>query len=111
MATNQINEGKVLTVTAAGAVTAGSIWTGTNCAGVYLGGGVTGDNVPVALEGVFNVAKTASATDIFTLGDEVYAVATGGTNEAQITGGVPLGIAWAPAVSGATTVRVKLVKF
>ena len=111
MATNQLSDGKVLAVTATGDVASGAIWMGTNMAGVYLGAGATGDVVSVALEGVYSVVKTASAGDALTLGDQVFAVTTGGDNEAQAAGTVALGHAWEAASTGATTAKVKLGTF
>ena len=113
MATTQVSEGKVIPVTLATGTTsvAGAIWEGTNMAGVYLTSGSAGETVQVALEGVYTVTKTASAGDAFTIGDYVYSVTTGGANEAQATGGIPLGLAWQAAATGATTAVVKLDRF
>lgn len=113
MATTQVSEGKILPVTLATGTTsvAGEIWEGTNIAGVYLTSGSAGDTVQVALDGVFTVPKTASAGDAFTIGDYVTSVTTGGANEAQATGGIPLGHAWEAAATGDTTAVVKLGGF
>jgi len=111
MATNRVGDGDVLAVTLAANATAGNIHIGTNRAGVYLGSGVTGDVVNVALTGVFTVAKTAGAGDALTVLDQVFAVTTGGDNEAQAAGTAALGYAAAAAATGDTTATVILSGF
>jgi predicted RecA/RadA family phage recombinase len=113
MANNQVSEGKIIPVTLATGTTstAGNIWMGTNMAGVYLDTGTAGETVAVAVSGVYEVAKTASAGDALTIGDQVFAVTTGGANEAQAAGTVALGHAWEAAATGATTAKVRLGTF
>jgi predicted RecA/RadA family phage recombinase len=106
----QIQEGKIKEVTLTGNATAGQICPLQECAGVYLNSGVSGDVVPVALEGVFEVPKKAGATLDFAVGEKVQTLTTGGVEKAVATGGSePLGIAWEAAATGATTVKVKLL--
>lgn len=113
MSQNQVQRGDVIEVTLATGVTAvaGQIHLGTNRAGVYLTSGSAGEKVSVALEGVFSVPKTASAGDALTVLDQVFAVATGGANEAQAAGTIALGYAVDAAATGATTANVKLAGF
>jgi predicted RecA/RadA family phage recombinase len=105
----QYGEGNIINVTTAGNVTAGNICPLTEIAGVYLDTGTTGAVIPVALEGVFVVAKKAGATLDFAVGEKVQTLTTGGAEKAVPTGGSePLGIAVEAAATGATTVKVKL---
>lgn len=105
----QISEGNLLNVTLSGTVAMGAIYHLNEVAGVLVTGGVSGDVRPVALEGVFTVAKKAGANLDFAIGEKVQSLTTGGVNKAVATGGtLPLGIAWAAAATGDTTVQVKL---
>lgn len=105
----QISEGLTVPLTLGGTVAAGAIVALNDVAGVLVLGGVSGDVRPVALEGVFEVAKKAGATLDFAVGEKVQSLSTGGVLKAVATGGaLPLGIAYEAAVTGATTVKVKL---
>jgi len=112
-----IGNGKRFNFTATGACTKDTAWlpAAGGFAGIYMKTGVTGDVVPVALEGAFNVAMvtTAAATKVFYPGDRVYAVISGGaiTNATATATALPLGIALETTVSTSTTVNVKLTAF
>lgn len=110
----EIQDGRVIGVTATAGCTAGEIWAGAEIAGVYLdtyAAASTNTNVPVALEGVFSVTRKA-ATQAWSIGTKVYTLTTGGAEVAVSTGGSePLGIAVAAAASGATSGTVKLCTF
>jgi len=116
-----IGNGKRFNVTLGGTVTKGDIFApaaGGVQAGVYMKSGVSGDVVPVAIEGVFKVASatTAAATKVFAVGDAVYAVISGGAiTNAQATGtAVPLGMCIGPATTsaaGSQSVYVRLCSF
>jgi predicted RecA/RadA family phage recombinase len=116
MAYNAYQAGDVVTITAGGTVTVGTIYAGDSRAGVYLNSGVNGDTVPVAVEGVFTMttATTAGATKKFALFDKVYSTSAGVlTTIATTAGNVPLGIALNTTTSaaGAQSCRVKLCSF
>ena len=112
MATNYEQVGDVIDYTAPGAITKGAIVPFSQCAGVALDSGVTGAVIPVAMEGVFDVAKKAAATLDFAVGEYAYSLTTGGAEVAVATGGTEaIGIAVEAAVTGATTVKVKLDRF
>lgn len=112
----QIQDGNIIGVSATGGCTAGGLWSGTAIAGVYTdtyAAASTNTNVPVALAGVFTVAKKAHAT-AWTVGRKIYCHTTGTTVSAvgAATGGaVALGIAVAAATTGASTGRVRLCSF
>lgn len=109
MSTNLSQYGDVIDYTTSGDITKGAIVPLNECAGVALDSGTTGAVIPVALEGVFSVTKKAGATLDFAVGEKVQTLTTGGVEKAVATGGSePLGIAVAAAVTGATTVLVKL---
>lgn len=112
MTTAYSGEGEVINVTATAGCTKGTIWAGTEVAGVFLAtyaAASTNTAVPVAVEGVFTVTKKAAATLDFAVGEMAYVLATGGVNVAVATGGtIPIGYAIEAATTTATTVRVKL---
>jgi hypothetical protein len=116
-----IGNGKRMNVTLSGTVTKDTVWApaaGGAMGGVYMKSGVSGDVVPVALEGVFKIATatTAGATKKFAVGDRVYAVISGGalTNAVATGTAVPLGMnvgAATTSAAGAEQVYVKLMSF
>lgn len=58
MATNFVQDGRTISVTAGGTVTSGSVYSSGGLVGVYLTSGASGDTVAVMTEGVWTVAKT-----------------------------------------------------
>ena len=112
MTTTYVRDGDVINVSATAGCTAGNIWAGTEVGGVYLAtyaAASTNTAVPVAVEGVFTVTKKAAATLDFAVGEMAFCLTTGGVIKAVATGAtVPLGYAVEAAVTGATTVKVKL---
>lgn len=110
-----IADGCVARITAAGAVTEGGIYVGADVAGVYLNSGVTGDVVPVGLEGVFSIPKKATSTTnggAISVFDKVY-VTSSGAMVSLATSNKALGIALeANTTTGSTTaIKVKLAQF
>ena len=109
MATNYTQDGDVINYTCAGDIVSGAIVPLTECAGVALQSGATGDVISLALEGVFTVTKKAGATLDFAVGEYAYSVTDSGVEKAVATGGTEaLGVAVAAAATGDTTVAVKL---
>ncbi len=109
-----VGNGKRFNVTLGGTVVKYARYVGDSLAGVYMKGGVSGDIVPVALEGTFNLstATTAAATKVFAVLDKVYVTSAGVlTNVATTAGNKPLGFnvgAATTSAAGALTVSVKL---
>ena len=116
-----IGNGRRFNVTLGGTVTKDTVWApaaGGVQAGVYMKSGVSGDVVPVALDGVvtLSTATTAASTKVFAVGDAVYAViSSGALTNAQATGtAVPLGMnvgAATTSTAGAQTVSIRLCSF
>lgn len=110
-------QGKVLEVTSpAGGCTVNDLFgqTGADFGGVYLATAASGAAVSVAFEGVFTVAKKTGTGQDFALGEKVYRLATGTGKAAPVTGAgtkIPLGMAAAAAVTGATEVTVRLCQW
>lgn len=102
-----LGEGSKINYTATGAVTQGTLIQLTNLVGVALNTGVTGDTIPLAIDGEFELTKVAAADTGFTQGDAVYVTSTGKINNTA-TGDKFVGFASAAAVTGATTVNVIL---
>jgi predicted RecA/RadA family phage recombinase len=110
MATNYNQDGDVINYTAGAAITKGAIVKMTEVCGVAIAAATgSGAVIPVAVEGVWTVTKKAGATLDFAVGEMAYSLTTGGVEKAVATGAtVPIGYAVEAAVTGATTVKVKL---
>lgn len=110
----EIQDGRVIGVTATAGCTAGAIWAGAEIAGVYLdtyAASSTNTNVPVALEGVFTVTRKANV-QAWAAGTKVYTLTTAGAEVAVSTGGSePLGIAIGTVACGAVSGAVRLCTF
>lgn len=113
MPTTLVAEGDRIPFTAAGNITAGQIVVmlagTTGSAGVAMDTVTTGAVVPVAVTGVFTVTKAAGATLDFAVGERVFTTSTGAATPTA-TSNTGLGFAYAAAVTGATTVQVRLVQ-
>jgi len=107
---NYRGAGHKIPVTAAtGGVTGGTLYVGTNRAGVYDDDADGGDLVSVNLTGEYTVAKAAGVA--MTVLDKVYSTSTGDATSATGAGNVPLGHASAVAATGDSTVQVVLAPF
>ena len=111
MSTVQVQPGKILTVTAGGAVTSGSVQeVGNDFIGVALAAASgSGVDYPLALEGVFTVGKKTSET--WAVGDKVYwdsSNAWASKTYVAAAADAFLGVATAVAGSSVTTGNVKL---
>lgn len=109
----QLADGDRIKVTLSGTVSAGAVYVGDSLAGIYLQSGVSGDVVPVALEGVFTVTTTAAgaASKFTAVLDKVYATSSG---KASNTAGTPLGHtieASASTSGGGESIKVRLGTF
>lgn len=104
-AARSIGEGRVVTVTAGGTITAGDVYEGVNSIGVYLEDAVSGDAVAVAMQGEWEIDKETGV--VFTLGDFLYYDATNDRLDKTATN-IPAGLATAAAATGATRARVLL---
>lgn len=69
MAKNFVARGDVVDFIAAGDITSGQIVVMGHTLGVALKDGVSGDTVPVAIEGVFEVPKVSAA--VFVVGEKL----------------------------------------
>lgn len=106
---NYIQDGHRISVTLAAAKSAGAIEDFGNIVGVYAETGVTGDVVPVVLDGVFQLTKKAGASEALSVGEKVYLSAAGAITVSSATGtNNPAGVAVETAATGATTCKVRL---
>lgn len=78
MATNYKADGKVVNYVAAGTITSGQVvkMQNNNLVGIALSDGVSGDIVPVQIEGIFTITKNTS-TDAYAVGSAVYVDSSG----------------------------------
>ena len=116
MATNFVQDGKVIDYTAGGTISSGDVVVmgaaGNVTVGIAMNDAVSGDVIPVAIEGVFTIAKLS--TGVIAQGETVMWDASGSNvddNAATPASGDVLGfgIATAAAGNGTTTVNVKLL--
>jgi predicted RecA/RadA family phage recombinase len=115
MTTKFVARGDVVNYIAAGAITSGQVVVMNHTLGVALKGGSSGDTIPVAVEGVFELPKVSAA--VFTVGEklifDVSAAAGAGEFDdsaaspatGDITGGA---VAMRLGANGETTCLVKL---
>ncbi|MDI3259478.1 MAG: DUF2190 family protein [Sinobacteraceae bacterium] len=104
---NFVQTGETLTLTAPYAVSAGG---GAKVGNIF---GVAVDDVASGADGEFVVDDavfdlTALSTDTFSVGDYVYWDDTNKRCTSTATGNSKIGVATAPKISGAATVRVRL---
>ena len=100
---NFIQPGETITLTAAGAVTSGSIVVVGSIVGVAAVDAATGDDFAADTEGVFELPKIA--TDVIAVGDKLYyASATSNLTKTAGTGSKPL-VGVAVNAAGATASR------
>lgn len=104
MTTAYRQDGQILMVTLAGAVSAGGLLDIGTIVGLAEKAGVTGDAVPFIVSGIVEAPKAGMA---FTQGALLYNSATGALTTAA-TGNVPAGIAAEAAASGDSTGLVHL---
>ena len=111
MTVKYVQEGNVLSYIAGGTITAGDVVVVKHNIGVALKSGVSGDVIPVAIEGCFTVPKVSAA--VWVVGEKlIYDVSAGQFDDSaatpatgDITGGV---MAMAAGANGETTAVVKL---
>lgn len=114
MATNFVQDGKVIDFTAAGTITSGQVVPLQHAVGIALGDAVSGETVAVAIEGVFTVPKVSAA--VIAAGEsltwDVSANASAGAFDDNLatpaTGDVTgaAAVAFQSAGNGATTLDV-----
>ncbi|MDH3595719.1 MAG: DUF2190 family protein [Rhodospirillales bacterium] len=111
MATNLHADGNVLDYVAGGTVSSGDVIVTGDTVGVLLKGGVSGDVLPLAIVGVFTVAKTAGTA--WVQGDAIDWDASASAFHKGVTPAagdvVSAGIAYAAAASAATTASIRLL--
>jgi predicted RecA/RadA family phage recombinase len=106
MATNFIQPGENLTVTANANVNSGQLVVIGNLAGVALNKADSGAQVTIATQGVFTLTKTSALA--IDAGDLVYAAATAGDLNKTATNRLCIGVAVSGALNPSPTVNVLL---
>jgi predicted RecA/RadA family phage recombinase len=110
MAQNFIESGERKDYVLGGTVTSGQLVEIGDMVGVALGSGVSGETVAVALEGVFEVAKTTGTGTGITLGQKLYSNGSGAvTTDSNSGANKVAGYAWTAATTTAAVVQVKLL--
>jgi len=104
MATNKIQDGKVLALVAAATIASGELILVGKLAGVADAKAETGETYQLDTEGVYEVPKTSSV--VFTVGDVAYGKGDGGVNATNTNPMV--GHVVEDAGNGTTTVKVRL---
>lgn len=104
---NYLEEGSVVpyTIPSSTTIVPGDVVIIGKMIGIAKSGGTEADVISVCLEGVYELPKDAPL--VITKGDKVFWSVANSEVTKTVTD-VPLGIAWASAVSAATTVEVRL---
>jgi predicted RecA/RadA family phage recombinase len=115
MSNKFVQDGKIMDVTLGGTVAVNDVDViGTGLIGVALKAGVSGDVIPYAVAGVYNLPKVSAA--VITQGEKVLfdVSAAGGDGEVDddaatpATGDFLCGTAWEDAGNGVTEIAVKI---
>lgn len=104
---NFVQDGAIVTITAAATITAGDLVEAGTLHGVALNDAVSGDALPIATEGVFNLPKEATA-DTFAAGAEVQ-WDSGNARVIALAAGTRIGVVTQAAIAADATVAVKLL--
>ena len=115
MAGNLIQDGSTVNLPVGTAYTAGSLYQLSagvgSIVGVALETTTTAQIPTFAVEGVWDLTKTAAAASAFSIGDVVYATTGAGALVAlnsTTASDIMVGTAWETVVTGDTSVQVKL---
>lgn len=106
MATNYIQAGDTITITAPAAVASGGVVIAGSIAGIAQGDAAIGASVDVATCGVWELPKVAA--NAFNLGAAVYWDATAGLATSTASGNTKIGVAVEAAAASTGTVKVRL---
>ena len=107
MATNYVQDGKVIETPVAAAVSSGDPVVVGSLFGAYLNDYTSGETAQVAVDGVWQMNKSTSQAVV--PGDELYWFSTAAVLQTNATGAaLRAGVCWATAASAATTCHVKL---
>lgn len=112
MAQNHIACGDILPYVAGATITSGQPVLAGDLLGVALAGGVSGDTISLAVEGVFSIAKrTHATTAAMAQGSKVYWDAANSRLDNTDNTGANKHVGWAyeTAASTAATVNVRLL--
>ena len=107
MATNYVQAGSQLTLTAPELVSSGAVVIAGSIAGVALGGASAGQTVDVAVAGVFDLPKVGA--QILSLGEPVFWDAAADLVTETASGNTRIGTVVKAAGAGVATVAVRLV--
>jgi len=102
---NYVQDGDILTFTAAANIASGDGVLQGSLFGVAATAAATGEDFAASIEGVFDLPK---ATGAITAGAKVYWNSTSGNVTTTATGNTLIGAATQAATSGAATARVRL---
>ena len=103
---NFVQAGSAITVTAAARASSGDIVKIGNLIGVAQGSAATGEELVLAVVGVFELPKVAA--DVLAVGDPTYWRSSDGLVTGVATGNSKLGVAVSDAGNPSASVRVRL---
>lgn len=107
MATNYVQAGSQLTLTAPELVSSGAVVIAGSIAGVALGGASAGQPVDVAVAGVFDLPKVGA--QILSLGEPVFWDSAADLVTETAAGNTRIGTVVKAAGAGVATVAVRLI--
>lgn len=106
MSKTHVQPGFVIPVTLAAAATSGDLIAVGDLTGVALATGIIGQEISVAIDEVFNVAKVPA--DVITVGQQLYLNAAAKQVTTTVGTNIMAGKATTAAAAASTTVNVKL---
>ena len=108
MATNILDDGEQIDVTAGGTVTSGQLLVTGVMFGVALISGVSGDRIPIATGVRATLPKMNAASNSFAVGGNVYWDATNAVVTQSATSNLRIGVATVAAANTDATATVRL---
>lgn len=106
MAKNLVQKGDLLTLAAPASVTSGKLVKVGNIAGVAQSDAASGAPVVLALDGVWELAKTSAQE--WAAGDNIYLLSNGNVANVSAAGAVLVGVATEAAANPSSTGKVRL---
>ena len=108
MATNILDDGDQIDITASGNVTSGQLLVAGQMFGIAIISGVSGDRIPVATGVRATLPKMNALSNAFTVGANVHWDATNALATASATSNLKIGVATAAAATSDATCIVRL---
>lgn len=108
MATNYVQEGSFITVTAGGTITSGSVVEVGKMVGVAQSDAVSGGDLVIGVEGVWDLVTAGGTAGAFSAGDYVYFDPVAGNCTNVTTSNTKIGVSIETTAGDPATVKTRL---